>query len=57
MFNAQTCYFAHGVWDLQYLPWTDGEKIIYDYSKVEKEDKEKIIKGERIYKNLYDYQT
>ena len=38
------------------MPWTEGEQIIYDYSSLEKDCKEPVFKGVRIYKNLYDYQ-
>ena len=56
MFKASECYFAHSVWDLHYIPYTEGEHIDYDYSKINKESKETIIKGPRSYKNLYEYQ-
>lgn len=55
--KSSECYFAHGVWDLIYEPWIEGEKIDWDYSKVVKENKEQIVKGPRNYTTLFDYQT
>ena len=39
-FKPSECYFAHSIWDLHYIPYTEGEHIDYDYSKiVDKEEK------------------
>lgn len=56
MFSDEDCYFAHNVWDLHYEPYIEGEVIEYDYSKIDKNLKETIIKGPRNYKGLYNFQ-
>ena len=57
MYKASECYFAHSVWDLHYTPYVEGEHIEYDYSKLDKDSKETIIKGPRNYITLYEYQV
>ena len=53
--SAKDCPFAHGVWDLIYVPW-QGEEVLYDYHKTKDERQRNTIKRPGIYKGLYDFQ-
>lgn len=56
IYNSKDCPFAHGVWDLNFDYWKEGEKIEYDYHKTKDEAQKNTIKGHPIYKDLYEFQ-
>ena len=56
IYDAVDCTFAHGVDDLIYDYYQEGEHIEYDYHKKHDDAQKNIIKGPRIYKSLYEFQ-
>lgn len=56
VYRSKECRFSHGVWDLDYHYWKEGEFIDYDYHKSRDNEQRNTVKGPRIFKDLYEYQ-
>jgi hypothetical protein len=57
IYDENNCSFSHGIHDLNYTPWTPDEVVEYDYLKNTDFCQKDTIKGPRVYKNLYEFQT
>jgi hypothetical protein len=56
MLAKEDCRFSHGIDDIDYQPWTEGEPVESDYLKDTDFCQKKAVKGPRIYVNLYEFQ-
>lgn len=57
MLPKEACRFSHGIHDLDYQPYMEGEVVEEDYLKDTDFCQKKAVKGPRNYINLYDFQT
>lgn len=56
IYNSKECRQSHSVWDLNYDYWKEDEPIDYSYDKTKDQAHIDMIKGPRIYKDLYEFQ-
>lgn len=57
IYSAKQCDFSHGIADLNFQCFQEGDEVVYDYLKENDFCQKNTVKGPRIYQNLYDFQT
>lgn len=56
IFKKEDCQFSHGLSDINYHYWQEGEEVETDYLQDTVFCQKKAKKGPRIYINLYEFQ-